>query len=100
MRTLGRPVCHGDGEASGPLRTSLNEMNRRLELFRVWPRITSFAAVLLLAAPLAVEAQRAEQMPRVGYINPGFPSEPVRMRRLEAFRQGLRELGYSEGRNI
>src|SRR5262245_20023541 len=75
-------------------------MNRHLGLFRVWLRISSFAAVLLLAAPLAVEAQQAEQMPRVGYINPGFPSEPVRMRRLEAFRQGLRELGYSEGRNI
>jgi ABC-type uncharacterized transport system substrate-binding protein len=54
----------------------------------------------ILAAPLASEAQRAEQVPRVGYINPGFPSDPVRMRRLEAFRQGLRELGYAEGRNI
>ena len=59
-----------------------------------------FAVVLLLAAPLAAEAQRAEEMPRVGYINPGFPSDPIRMRRLEAFRQGLRELGYAEGRNI
>jgi putative tryptophan/tyrosine transport system substrate-binding protein len=52
------------------------------------------------AAPLAAEGQRAEEMPRVGYINPGFPSDPIRMRRLEAFRQGLRELGYAEGRNI
>ena len=54
----------------------------------------------LVAAPLATEAQRAEEVPRVGYINPGFPSDPLRMRRLEAFRQGLRELGYAEGRNI
>jgi putative ABC transport system substrate-binding protein len=75
-------------------------MNRLFGLFRVWPAITSLAAVLLLAAPLAAEAERAEEVPRVGYINPGFPSDPVRIRRLEAFRQGLRELGYAEGRNI
>src|SRR5437899_2400605 len=100
MRSLGSPGCHDDDEASGPLRISLNKMNRLLGLCRVWPRITRFAVVLLLAAPLAAEAQRAQEMPRVGYINPGFPSDPIRMRRLEAFRQGLRELGYAEGRNI
>ena len=96
--TLGRPGH--DDEASGPLRGSLNEMNRLLWLFRMWPPIASFAAVLLLAAPLAAEAQQAREVPRVGYINPGYPSDPVRLRRFEAFRQGLRELGYVEGRNI
>jgi ABC-type uncharacterized transport system substrate-binding protein len=75
-------------------------MNRLLGLFRLWPSIINLAAVLLLAAPLAAEEQRTAEVPRVGYINPGFPSDPVRMRRLEAFRQGLRELGYAEGRNI
>jgi len=95
---LGRPGH--DDEASGPLRGSLNEMNRLLWLFRMWPPIASFAAVLLLAAPLAAEAQQAGEVPRVGYINPGYPSDPVRLRRFEAFRQGLRELGYVEGRNI
>ena len=78
----------------------MNEMNRLLWLFRMWPPIASFAAVLLLAAPLAAEAQQAGEVPRVGYINPGYPSDPVRLRRFEAFRQGLRELGYVEGRNI
>ena len=53
-----------------------------------------------LAAPLAVEAQPAGQVPRVGYISPGSSSEPFRQRRFEAFRQGLRELGYVEGRNV
>src|SRR5438876_3097632 len=75
-------------------------MNRLLWLFRMWPPIASFAAVLLLAAPLAAEAQQAGEVPRVGYINPGYPSDPVRLRRFEAFRQGLGELGYVEGRNI
>jgi putative tryptophan/tyrosine transport system substrate-binding protein len=54
----------------------------------------------LLAAPLAAEAQPPAKMPLVGYISPGSSSDPVRLRRLEAFRQGLRELGYVEGQNI
>src|SRR2546426_6279689 len=54
----------------------------------------------LLAAPLAAEAQPREKLPRVGYLSPGSPSEPFRRRRFEAFRQGLRELGYVEGQNI
>jgi hypothetical protein len=54
----------------------------------------------ILATPLAVEAQQAGEVPRVGYISPGSSSDPFRLRRFEAFRQGLRELGYVEGRNI
>jgi putative ABC transport system substrate-binding protein len=63
----------------------------------------TFLAMLaggLLAAPLAAEAQPREKVPRVGYLSPGSPSEPFRRRRFEAFRQGLRELGYVEGQNI
>jgi putative tryptophan/tyrosine transport system substrate-binding protein len=78
----------------------LNE-NRRLPwLFRAWPLVTSFVAVLLFSTPLAAEAQQAGEVPRIGYINPGYPSDPIRVRRLAAFREGLRELGYVEGRNI
>ena len=60
------------------------------------------AAVLLLFAvgPTTAAAQPAEKMARVGYISPGAASDPVRQGRLEAFRQGLRDLGYVEGRNI
>ncbi len=49
-----------------------------------------------LAAPLAAEAQQAEKVWRVGYLgNTSGPTETT-----EAFRQGLRELGYIEGQNI
>src|SRR2546425_3154018 len=55
----------------------------------------------LLAAPLAaVTAQPPEKVRRVGYLNPGSCADPVRQGRLEALRQGLRELGYVDGRNI
>jgi ABC-type uncharacterized transport system substrate-binding protein len=60
--------------------------------------VTGLGAVL--AAPLAAEAQPAGQVPRVGYISPGSSSDPFRQRRFEAFRDGLRELGYIDGQNI
>ena len=54
-------------------------------------------AVLLLAAPLAVEAQRAGKVPRVGLLWLGSVG---RSPFVDALRQGLRELGYVEGQNI
>ncbi len=57
--------------------------------------------LLALAASLGMAAaQSPEKMPRVGYISPGSSSDPARLRRFDAFRQGLRELGYVEGRSI
>jgi putative tryptophan/tyrosine transport system substrate-binding protein len=50
----------------------------------------------ILAAPLAAEAQPAGKIPRIGILRPGSPPDPL----VEAFRQGLHELGYAEGRNI
>src|SRR5215470_7121088 len=57
------------------------------------------AVGLLLVAGAAI-AQPADSLPRVGYLSPGSPSDPARLRRFEAFRKVLRELGYVEGRNI
>jgi len=56
-----------------------------------------FALVMVLGMCGAVaEAQQANKVPRIGYLRlSAGPSE-----RVEAFRQGLRELGYVEGRNM
>ena len=49
-----------------------------------------------LAAPLAVGAQQTGKVWRIGYLgNTSGPTETT-----EAFREGLRELGYIEGQNI
>jgi putative ABC transport system substrate-binding protein len=53
----------------------------------------------IFAAPLTVEAQSAGKVPRIGYLASNLAgSSPVRLH--EAFRQGLRDLGYIEGRNV
>jgi putative ABC transport system substrate-binding protein len=52
-----------------------------------------------LAAPLASFAQQPARIARIGYLFPGFP-QGVGQVGLQAFRDGLRELGYVEGRNI
>ena len=53
--------------------------------------------VLTLSDP--AQAQQQQKIPRVGYLagfgDPTNPGQPI-----EAFRQGLRELGYIEGKNI
>ncbi|MBI3458248.1 MAG: ABC transporter substrate-binding protein [Candidatus Rokubacteria bacterium] len=57
-------------------------------------------ALAFLAPPLAAEAQPAG-VPRIGILLPGFPPSPSQPEPLvEAFRQGLRDHGYVEGRNI
>src|SRR5262245_7324164 len=53
---------------------------------------------LFVALTLAVEAQQPTTVPRIGYLSPTSPS--VSPARIDAFRQGLRELGYVEGKNI
>ena len=56
------------------------------------------AAGALLTAPLAAEAQRVGKIARIGYLSLA-PAEFDKSWVI-AFRQGLRELGYVEGKNI
>ena len=55
-------------------------------------------AAALLTIPLAIEAQQAGKVSRIGYL--GQNSADVGQRQLAAFRQGLRERGWVEGENI
>ena len=60
------------------------------------------AGVFLLALVVLVSFRQAEaqqaKMPRIGLL--AAPSPSAVTARAEAFRQGLRELGYVEGKNI
>ena len=48
----------------------------------------------ILVSIHSAEAQQPPKLPRIGFLGGGSPL------RYEAFRQGLRELGYVEGKNI
>jgi putative tryptophan/tyrosine transport system substrate-binding protein len=51
----------------------------------------------LVAAPLVAEAQQAAKIARIGFLSLNLAPNPHLP---EAFRQGLRDLGYVEGRNV
>jgi putative ABC transport system substrate-binding protein len=53
---------------------------------------------MLLALSFPAWAQQAKKVPRIGYLT-ATSASAIRAR-IEAFRQGLRELGYVEGKNI
>src|SRR5882724_7108170 len=53
---------------------------------------------MLFALCFSVEAQQPTKIPRIGYLIGTSPT--ANAARIEAFRQGLRELGYVEGKTI
>ena len=62
--------------------------------------VLNFIAInLLLLLAHSVQAQQPTKIPRIGYVSgTGSPSNPGPY--VEALRQGLRDLGYIEGKNI
>jgi aspartate aminotransferase-like enzyme len=58
--------------------------------------VTSLAAAL--ATPFAGGAQQAAKIARIGYLSPSTPAAVAQ--NLEAFGQGLRELGHVEGKTF
>jgi putative ABC transport system substrate-binding protein len=61
-------------------------------------RLALLAAVVVLAVAVMAEAQQPKKVFRVGFLSASSLS--AISARTEAFRQGLRELGYVEGKNI
>ena len=62
-------------------------------------KITVLAlSAMLFALCLPADAQQPTKIPQIGYL--GGASLSAIPKRIEAFRQGLRELGYVEGKNI
>ena len=55
-------------------------------------------SAMLLALSFAAVAQQSGKLPRIGLLFTGESSPPSP--NVEAFRQGLRDLGYVEGKNI
>jgi putative ABC transport system substrate-binding protein len=62
-------------------------------------RLATLLALLLLAAPLAAEAQPAGKVYRIGILG-DKASDPAETRLWQTFRLGLRERGWNEGVNV
>ena len=62
-----------------------------------WRTFIASMVGAVFSAPLAAEAQQARNVYRVGFL---WESPAVFPDAIEAFRQGLRDLGYVEGRTI
>jgi len=56
-------------------------------------------AAMLLAVAVIAEAQQPKKIPLIGYVS-GSGDSKTPGPQVEAFRQGLRDLGYIEGNNI
>ena len=52
------------------------------------------------AWPFAARAQQPEQIRRIGVLVAYAESDPEAQARITAFRQGLRDLGWTEGHNL
>jgi putative ABC transport system substrate-binding protein len=59
--------------------------------------LTVMCGLSLFLAPLAATAQPQGRVPRIGILTPASEASTALW---EAFRQGLRDLGYVEGQNI
>jgi putative ABC transport system substrate-binding protein len=65
-------------------------MKRKISVFTL--------SAMLFALCGSVDAQQPKKVTRIGFLAP--PTAPFLSTRVEAFRQGLRQLGYLEGKNI
>src|SRR5262245_49057022 len=64
-------------------------------LFRI---AATAAALVLIAAPLNVDAQTAAKVHRIGFLSPGSSTAPLAT--TDAFRHAMRDLGWIEGQNV
>jgi putative tryptophan/tyrosine transport system substrate-binding protein len=64
-------------------------------------KLVGFAlTVLLLALGVSAEAQQPGKIARIGILHPQRPGDAGVEVLIEAFRRGLRQLGYIEGKNV
>jgi hypothetical protein len=86
--TIGR--VHGAQQHAGGRRAALSRGLCTIGLLTIF-------ALGVFVAPLAAEAQQAKKVPRIAYLSNRSPGSETLT---EAFRQGLRQLGYVDGKDV
>src|SRR5262245_48266351 len=95
-------ICHGQSTRSTTTRKRATGNNFSKEVGMV-TRIIVVLLVSLVHSSLGLaQGQQPKKVARVGYLSLGFPRPPSapRYRYDEPFYQGLREVGYTEGKNL
>src|SRR5919108_1207494 len=83
----------------GSIRSTASLQNSNTPTARLQLKIISLAlCALLFALCLPADAQQPKKVPRIGFLL--APSRSAVSESLDAFRQGLHELGYVEGQSI
>ena len=86
-----------DSQSDNRKSKTCTEQSRSIEN-RKWVGLSVIVFVLVTIGDVA-QAQQPKKIPRIGYLSTnGDPSNPPPF--VDAFRQGLRDLGYAEGKNI
>jgi putative tryptophan/tyrosine transport system substrate-binding protein len=62
--------------------------------------VGSAAAAFSVSGPFAAHAQQPERVRRIAMLSGFAASDPEAQARVAAFQQGLKELGWTEGRNL
>ena len=63
-------------------------------------RVLWLLSAMLFAVCLRAEAQQPAKLPRIGILSAGTQHDATYISRHDAFRQGLRQLGYVHGKNV
>jgi putative tryptophan/tyrosine transport system substrate-binding protein len=87
-----RPTSRSDGPGARGARRPWTQSIMRTVM------VSLIAA--LTCAPLGVGAQPARAAPHIGFLSPSSLSDPRIRALVEAFRLGLRDLGWVEGQSI
>jgi len=62
------------------------------------PKLVWLVTAILIALPLRAESQQPKKIPKIGVLFPG--SRATLSQRTDAFIQGMKDLGYIEGKTI
>jgi len=98
MRLIPHVRIRAGGRSQRAVPTATERIGMRQEATGNRKLISVVLGVFLLALNHSAQAQQPKKIPRIGILPPGPISERTHL--WEAFRQGLRKLGYIEGQNI